>query len=109
MEPLGSITIKVDSEQLKTQATEAFRRLRKMKGLFEEAEAVISRTRSYWIGLGGDAHREAYFERREELQRMLRRLEDHPKNLLRISGNYEEAESELQDAVSQLRTDVIDY
>jgi len=109
IESLGSVTISVAPERLKTQAAEASRRLRRMERLFEDVEAVICRTGSYWIGEGGDLHRQAYLERKDELAAMLARLEEHPRDLLMISGNYEEAEADILSAIEQLRTDVIDY
>ncbi len=57
IQSLGSVTIRVTPECLKTQADEVSRRLRRVRQLFSETENVIARTRNYWIGEAGAAHR----------------------------------------------------
>ena len=109
IQSLGSVTIRVTPERLKTQADEVSRRLRRVRQLFSETENVIARTRNYWIGEAGAAHWQAYINRKDEIEAMLRRLEAHPRNLLQISGNYEAAEALIQGEVRQLRTDVIHF
>ena len=80
-----------------------------MKRLFGELERVIGNTRSYWIGEAGNRHRQAYTERKDELETMFTRLEEHPRDLLQISGNYTQAENEIESMVSALETDVISW
>lgn len=47
IQSLGSVTIRVTPERLKTQADEVSRRLRRVRQLFSETENVIARTRNY--------------------------------------------------------------
>ena len=105
----GGVTIRVEPERLKTQADEVSRRIIQMKRLFGELERVIGNTRSYWIGEAGNRHRQAYTERKDELETMFTRLEEHPRDLLQISGNYTQAENEIESMVSALETDVISW
>ncbi len=105
----GGVTIRVTPERLKTQADEVSRRIIQMKRLFGELERVIGNTRSYWIGEAGNRHRQAYTERKDELETMFTRLEEHPRDLLQISGNYTQAENEIESMVSALETDVISW
>ena len=105
----GGVTIRVEPERLKTQADEVSRRIIQMKRLFGELERVIGNTRSYWIGEAGNRHRESYTERKDELETMFIRLREHPRDLLQISGNYTQAESEIEGMVATLETDVISW
>ncbi len=105
----GGVTIRVTPERLKTQADEVSRRISQMKRLFGELERVIGNTRSYWIGEAGNRHRQAYTERKDELETMFTRLEEHPRDLLQISGNYTQAEAEIEGMVATLETDVISW
>lgn len=105
----GGVTIRVEPERLKTQADEVSRRIIQMKRLFGELERVIGNTRSYWIGEAGNRHRGSYTERKDELETMFTRLEEHPRDLLQISGNYTQAESEIEGMVATLETDVISW
>lgn len=106
---LGNVTILVDTGRLKTQADEVSRRIRRMKRLFDDVERVVGNTRSYWIGEAGNRHRQAYTERKDELEAMFTRLEEHPRDLLQISGNYEQAEAEIEGMIAPLETDVISW
>ena len=81
----GGVTIRVTPERLKTQADEVSRRIIQMKRLFGELERVIGNTRSYWIGEAGNRHRQAYTERKDELETMFTRLEEE---LLRPAPDF---------------------
>lgn len=90
MANLGQLT--VTPEELDAQATAVEAKLSVMKELFEDVNTLVSGTESYWIGMAGDAHRESYHSRMDGIQEMLRRYEEHVRDLRRMAGVYQTAE-----------------
>lgn len=107
MAGIGSVTVKVSPEVLVTQAEEVRRLGKDMKNRFENLQNTIERTRGYWIGDAGELHRKLYDEQKDDVDKMLRRLLEHPDDLLAIAGNYREAEKINVASTSVLDADVI--
>ena len=103
----GSVAVKVSSEALVTQAEEVRRLGNDMKRRFEVLEDIMSKTKYYWLGEAGELHRKLYNEQKDAISQMLRRLMEHPDDLLMISGNYKAAESKNVQSASVLDADVI--
>lgn len=103
----GAVEIRVTPETLRRKADEVSRRIDAVKQLFSELESLVRSTRGYWIGEGGEEHRREYMDRRDDIEEMLRRLRLHPADLLRISGNYVEVETVVEENINILREDAI--
>ncbi|HIQ98951.1 MAG TPA: hypothetical protein IAB23_04625 [Candidatus Scybalocola faecavium] len=101
------ITVKVSGEALKTAAENAQSRINKMVQVFESIDRLVARSSSYWIGEAGDAHRRAYESRKEEIQAALKRLKEHPGDLLSMASVYDSAESAARDLAAGLPSDVL--
>lgn len=91
----GSVKVRVTPAVLRQKASEVTRRIDRVQALFGEMDDRIRGTRAYWIGAGGEAHREAYETEKETVDLILRRLREHPDDLLKISGLYEREEQDL--------------
>ncbi len=81
-ESTGDIILKEAPERLMEKADQVSREIRAMTDAFGELAAVISKTSHYWIGEAGDHYRTFYTENKEEIEEMLKRLEQHPGWLL---------------------------
>lgn len=103
----GTVEIRVSTSELRRQAAEVSRRVQSLATRFSELERTVSGTKSYWIGEAGDLHRQLYAERKDDIETMLRRLREHPVDLLKISGNYEQTEETVATSFGTLRGDVI--
>ena len=84
----GEVYIKVDTAVLVSTADAASKSIRNMKECFEQLETIISRTSHYWIGEAGDLHRKIYQGQKPQIEEMMKRLEEHPADLLTIAGVY---------------------
>ena len=104
---LANIEVKVSPEVLVTQAEEVRRLAIDMRSRFEVLEDIMERTKGYWIGDAGELHRKLYKEQKDDVAQMLRRLLEHPDDLLMISENYREAESKNVQTASVLDADII--
>lgn len=103
----GAVEVRVSTAELRRQAAEVSRRVESLTARFSELEYTVSGTRGYWIGEAGELHRQLYAERKDDIETMLRRLREHPVDLLKISGNYEQAEQAVAESFETLRGDVI--
>lgn len=103
----GNVTIKVSTQALKQQADEVSRRISSLTTRFAELERVVRSTRSYWIGDAGEMHRGVYEEQKEDVTEMLLRLREHPTDLLKIAGIYEETEAKQVESLMTLEENVI--
>jgi len=75
---------------------------------FDNLNTSISRTKTYWIGEAGDAHRKAYEDQKADIDEILRRLEEHPRDLVSIAQTYTDTELEIEEYISSLPSDLID-
>lgn len=105
---IGEVFIKVRPEVLVDKSQEVSASIRKMASCFDELERIINRTSYYWIGEAGDMHRKVYQDQRDNVDEMMKRLQEHPKDLLTISQNYVQAEQAVTSIANELSGDVID-
>lgn len=105
---LSGIHIKVSTEVLCDKAQLVSKHIRNMQNTFEQMEQIVNRTNYYWIGEAGDLHRQSYNRQKETIEIMLKRLKEHPVDLLTISENYEMAEQMAENITAELPGDVIE-
>lgn len=106
-ENIGGITLRVTPEQLKSKADEVSAEIRAMENAFEELARNVSRTSQYWIGEAGDKCRSLYEEDRQQVEEMLKRLKEHPADLLTMAQVYEDVERRVEEMSNALPEDVI--
>lgn len=102
-----NIQLKVTPEQLKAKASEVSAEIKEMQSAFEELASIVSRTSVYWLGEAGDCHRRIFEGNREEVEIMIRRLKEHPADLLQMADLYEKTEEKIQEATEALPADII--
>lgn len=102
-----SISLKVTPAILKTKAAEIQTDIRAMENEYKSIQDIISRTTGYWIGVAGDKARREFDSQKEEMQNVLRRLKEHPVDLLIMAGVYEQTERNVLAQNQSLATDVI--
>lgn len=104
----GGISIKVRPEVLVEKSQEVSASIRKMASCFDDLERIINRTSYYWIGEAGDMHRRLYQEQKDNVDEMMKRLKEHPEDLLTISQNYVQVEQAVETIANELSGDVIE-
>ncbi len=103
----GTVEVKVRPDVLITQAEEVRRLANDMKAKFAEMDETLRKTNGYWIGEAGNIHRKLYNDQKDDIDKLLRRLSEHPNDLLVISQNYSLAERSNVDTSNSLPSDVI--
>ncbi len=103
----GEVFIKVDTAGLVSTADAVSKSIRNMRECFEQLETIISRTSHYWIGEAGDLHRKIYQGQKPQIEEMMKRLEEHPADLLTIAGVYVPTEKNAESIAESLPGDVV--
>ena len=93
---IGDVHIKVNSTVLNSKAQSVSNSIRSMANCFEQLETIINRTSYYWIGEAGDMHRKIYKEQRSQVDEMMKRLKEHPSDLLKIAGIMDNVVKEVE-------------
>lgn len=104
---LGDVHIKVNSAVLNSKAQAVSDSIKSMADCFEQLETIINRTSYYWIGEAGDMHRNIYKEQKFQVDEMMKRLKEHPVDLMAIAHTYELTESMVQSMAAELPGDII--
>lgn len=103
----SDVHIKVNSTVLNSKAQSVSNSIKSMANCFEQLETIINRTSYYWIGEAGDMHRNIYKEQKSQVDEMMKRLKEHPVDLMTIAQTYESTESMAQSMAAELPGDII--
>lgn len=101
-----NFNIKVNIDELRNQMQAMNTEINKIEQAWRNMESSISRTKSYWEGDASYLHQKYYEEINGDVNQIIKRLKEHPKNLLRIVGVYDKEEDEAV-LLSSLPKDVI--
>lgn len=102
-----SVTLKVTPEKLINQAGVVENQARALEVEFNSIQDKISRTTGYWIGIAGDKARNEFDSQKDEMETILKRFREHPRDLLEMAGLYERTEDTNESSNQALQTDVI--
>ncbi len=103
----GSFELKVEPGVLKDKAGEVLALHTTMKTLFDAMQAKVAITTGFWKGEAGDANRKAYNDLADRIEEILKRLGEHPVDLMKMAGVYDAAEAEAKETGNALRGNVI--
>lgn len=104
---MASFTLKVTPEMLEKKADDFWKIIENIDGHFRQIENIASRTRGYWQGEAADAGRAGYDSYKTDIAYILKRLDEHPSDLLKMAGIYKKAERGNMVANERLKTDMI--
>lgn len=100
--------IKVTSEVLKERAADAKIKIGTMLTTAERISEIISKSKGYWVGEAGELYRTLYTAEISEILEILKRLQTHPENLMKMAQVYEITEKEAENMGNSLPIDVIE-
>lgn len=103
----SGITLKVTPNVLKTQSEVVSSEVNSLEQTWRELESVIKKTKGYWEGEASSQHMEYYNAVKDDVETIIRRLKEHPVDLLKMAGIYEESELSAKQIASSLPADVI--
>lgn len=103
----ADVSLKVTPEILTSKSTEVANKVSAMKNHFEDLKALVDKTKSYWVGEAGDKHRKMYEDLLADIEEILKRLGEHPVELVAIAQKYTDVELKIQQEIATLPGDVI--
>ena len=102
-----AIQLKVSPQALKAKSSEISSDISKLQRQWSRIGEVISSTKSYWEGEGSDTHQRYYRNVSDDVTKLLRRLKEHPTDLMKMAGVYDAAEQKASERAGKLPADVI--
>lgn len=104
---MADIVLRVTPETLERKADEFSSIIAEIKAHFDKIERIADKTKGYWQGEAGDQDRSGYASYKDDINFILRRLQEHPTDLLSMAGIYREAERDVTNINAALKTDQI--
>lgn len=104
----GNVTLKVTPEDLQAKASSVAKKLGDMQKTWESMNTTILATDSFWIGEAGNLHRDMYKKQQENIETIMRRLNEHPKDLNDIAATYLGVEKAVQEIAQSLETGILE-
>ncbi len=104
---MAGIQLKVSPDVMKAKAQEITGQISSISKSWQEMCNIINKSKGYWEGDAGDYHRKAFDENKSDVEELLKRLKEHPGDLLTMAGIYTQAEAEAQALASSLPEDII--
>ncbi len=102
-----AIQLKVTPAELQKAASNIQNEIRDIEESFRGLEEAVTSSRSYWEGDASQAHQKYYESFKEDISIVIRRMKEHPKDLLEMAGIYVDTEEAATEAVQSLIQDVI--
>ncbi len=96
------ITLKVSPDQLKKAAEEIQDQIDAFESEFRQLVQVIQNSKEYWTGDASAAHQKVFESCREDAERVIRKLKEHPKDLLEMKDVYIKTEKQAVEKSREL-------
>lgn len=104
---MADFTFRVKPEELERKSSEFSKIVQSIEQHFRRIDEISGKTRGYWRGEAGDKDREGYDSYQDDITFIIRRLKEHPDDLLKMAGIYKQAEQKVGTMSSKLKVDQI--
>lgn len=102
----ASIHIKVDPQDLKRQSQDVQTVIQTIKKDFDTIRRIV-RSANYWQGDASKKHKKLFEDNEQDINEILKRLNEHPVDLRKMAGVYSEAEEASIELANKLPDSVI--
>lgn len=103
----SNMILRVTPELLERKAEEFEAVVKEIQGHFDRIESVSAKTKGYWVGDAGDRDRESFVSYQDDISFIVRRLGEHPTDLLSMAGIYRSAEKDVVNTNVKLKINEI--
>lgn len=101
------IQLKVNTEKLREVSESVSGNITTINDNFNGIYFIVDSSVSYWDGAAADKARKLFNDKKESVNDIIKRLREHPRDLMTMAGVYDLAESESANISNTLTTDVI--
>lgn len=104
---MAGINLKVTPDTLKAKAQEIEGQISRFESYSNQLAQIIKNSKGYWVGDASNSHQKQFADYQEDITRIIKRLKEHPEDLLKMADLYETAETEAAKIANALPDDVI--
>lgn len=104
---MAGFRLKVTPDVLKTQSQTIQNEIRNIEKQWSNIETLIKRSKGYWEGDASQQHIKYYEEVKDSVLEAIKRLKEHPNDLLKMAGIYDSAEKKSAGLTNYLPDEVI--
>ena len=104
---MATIHLKVDTSVMKAKAAQVSGEVQKIEKEWKSLQNTVKKSKSYWQGDASNEHQKYLEEVADDVEKIIRRMKEHPKDLLKMAGIYEGAESGAEALSGKLPDNVI--
>lgn len=104
---MSDINLKVSQDILKSKANEIQSQIIRLESAWNRLEQLVKNTKVYWIGDASNSHQRQFQDYQDDMRRLLKRLKEHPEDLLKMADVYEKSERSALQIAQTLPEDVI--
>lgn len=101
-------TVKVSPEEMERKSGEMNAKIQHMQTSLRNLRERVNKSTSYWQGDAANKYRSAYKSYENEINTMMKKLNEHSSDLLAMAGIYQAAESANAQLANTLPDDVIE-
>ena len=103
----SGIQLKVAPNTLKNKANEITKEINTVERQWKKLQETITRSKSYWEGDASNIHQKYISTINSDVTTLIKRLKEHPTELLKMAQLYDEAEQKASQLAAALPKDVI--
>lgn len=104
---MADFIIKVSPETMLKQAESIKGNVKNIEKLFTSIEERVFGSRTYWEGSASNTHITRYNKIQENCRDIIRRLSEHPEDLLKMAGLYQETETQAKESAESLAGNIL--
>lgn len=102
-----AIELKVSPDVLKSKSADIKSHIARFESYWNQMAQVVQNTKGYWVGEASNSHQKQFKDYEEDVKRIIKRLKEHPDDLLEMADIYEKTEEKAVQIVQSLPGDVI--
>jgi WXG100 family type VII secretion target len=100
------ININVDTSSLVNTAQGIQTEIGNIKKYWNIINETLN-NKNYWQGSASNLHQKSFNKMKDDLDKIIKRLSNHPENLYQIAGIYEKDEEEAVSIITELPNELI--
>lgn len=104
---MAGIQLKVTPDTLKSKAQEVQSQIKSFETQWKQLQDIVTKTKGYWVGEASDLHQKQFKDYKEDVDKILKRLNEHPVDLMKMANVYDEGEAAAIAIAQSLPEDVI--
>lgn len=104
---MADIVLKVSEDVLKSKVGEIQKQIGNLEKDWEKISQLIQKSKNYWIGEASEEHQKYRKDIEEDVQTVLKRLKEHPADLLEMAEIYQDTEQKIVQLTAALPDNVI--